>query len=231
MNWSERARGAAIVLSTGEERQDESLTAQLIRDIHEVFTTSDADALKTSDLLDGLYVIEESPWGDWYGKTLSAHGLSKLLKTYRIKTMPVWVDGKTVRGYKLDQFADAYSRVVSVRSVSGVRPEARSQAVPNAPNSPNASGTENNEICVECGLAPRVGGSLYCTAHGGRNKAEQFEHPGEALEALLDAFPDAAEAADNGPPWRTQSQGRFGVVQIRDVPDDGRSATGAKGAA
>ena len=45
--------------------------------------------MKTADLLDGLHRIEESPWGDWYGKPLTAHGLSRLLRTYRIKTMPV----------------------------------------------------------------------------------------------------------------------------------------------
>jgi hypothetical protein len=139
-NWSELARAAAIALSTGEERQDDSITATLIRDVVAVLETSSTEALKTSDLLEGLYAIEESPWGDWYGKTLSAHKLSALLKPYRIKTMPVWVDGQTVRGYKLDQFSDAYSRVVGVRSVSSVRSEARSHATPNAPNAPNASG-------------------------------------------------------------------------------------------
>ena len=39
----------------------------------------------------------------------------KLLKPYRIKTMPVWVDGQTVRGYKREQFADAWLRVLGVR--------------------------------------------------------------------------------------------------------------------
>ena len=34
MSWAERARAAAIALSTGEERQDDSITALLIRDIH-----------------------------------------------------------------------------------------------------------------------------------------------------------------------------------------------------
>ena len=28
---------------------------------------------------------------------------------YRIKTMPVYVEGKTVRGYKLEQFVDAFA--------------------------------------------------------------------------------------------------------------------------
>lgn len=154
MNWSVRARTAALELSAGEERQDDSLTAQLIRDIHDAFDGT--EALKTADLLTRLFEIEESPWGDWYGKTLSAHGLSKLLKPYRIKTMPVYAEGKTVRGYKLEQFSDAFARV-SVRSVRSVRSESRSHAGPNASNASNASGGDQGQN----GRHPRPGDPGY----------------------------------------------------------------------
>lgn len=52
--------------------------------------------------------------------------------------MPVWVDGKTVRGYKAEQFADAFAQL-GVRSVRDVRSESTSDAAPNAPNAPNAN--------------------------------------------------------------------------------------------
>jgi Protein of unknown function (DUF3631) len=58
--WPERARRAAVALSGGEERDDDSVTAQLIRDIHTVFARKGGH-LKTSDLLEGLHEIEESP--------------------------------------------------------------------------------------------------------------------------------------------------------------------------
>ncbi|MDQ3672709.1 MAG: DUF3631 domain-containing protein, partial [Actinomycetota bacterium] len=150
------ARAAALALSSGEEREDDSVTAQLIRDISVVFSADEDAPLKTGDLLEGLHSIEESPWGDWYGKALSPHGLSRLLKPYRIKTMPVWADGKTVRGYKVEQFSDAFAQL-SVRSVSSVRSEARSHAAPNAPNAPNASTRGDGENgrrlldCIVCG--------------------------------------------------------------------------------
>jgi Protein of unknown function (DUF3631) len=80
---------------------------------------------------------EESPWGDWYGKGLSAHGLSRLLKPYRIKTMPVRVGGETTRGYKVEQFADAFARAVSVTGVTGVTSNGASQAGRNARNARN----------------------------------------------------------------------------------------------
>lgn len=154
MNWAGLARAAALALSSGEEREDDSVTAQLIRDVSVVFSAEIDAPLKTGALLEGLHSIEESPWGDWYGKALSPHGLSRLLKPYRIKTMPVWADGKTVRGYKVEQFADAFAQL-GVRSVRSVRDEARSHAAPNAPNAPNASGSEDAERhsleCLTCG--------------------------------------------------------------------------------
>jgi Protein of unknown function (DUF3631) len=133
MTWAEIARAAALSLSTGEEREDDSTTARLIRDIHSIFSANGHDRMRTADLLGELYRIEESPWGDWYGKLLSAHGLSRLLKAYRIRTMPVWSDGQTVKGYKVEQFADAFAQL-GLGGVRRVRSESPSQAAPNPPN-------------------------------------------------------------------------------------------------
>jgi Protein of unknown function (DUF3631) len=137
-NWPRRAWQAALELSGSTGREDESLTALLLKDIHAVFSNGAGDHLKTADLIAHLAEIEESPWGDWYGKPISPQGVSKLLKPHRIKTMPVWIDGKTARGYKAEQFADAFHRVLGVRSVRDVRSEAASDAAPNTPNAPNA---------------------------------------------------------------------------------------------
>jgi hypothetical protein len=136
-DWPARAHDAAVALSSGEEREDDSITVQLLRDIHAVLGSEGDDRLRTADLLDQLHAIEESPWSEWHGKPLAAHGLSKLLRPYRIRTMPVWSDGKTVKGYKAEQFADAWFRVLGVRWVRAVRAKTASQAAPNSPNSPN----------------------------------------------------------------------------------------------
>lgn len=166
MSWSESARTSAIALMTGEERQDDSVTATLIRDISDVFDASGHDRMRTADLLAQLYEIEESPWGDWYGKPLSAHGLSRLLKAYRVRTMPVWADGKTVKGYKVEQFEDAFAQL-GVRRVRTVRSESRSQAAPNPPNPPNPKGREMGEDDVECLLC----GTSYDIAEHGSDEA------------------------------------------------------------
>jgi hypothetical protein len=136
-DWPEKARRAAIALSSGDEREDESLTATLLRDIHGFFSSNGNDRVRTADLLAYLHAVEESPWGDWYGKGLSAHGLSRLLRPYRIKTMPVRVGGETARGYKVEQFADAFTRALSVTGVTGATSNTSSQAGRNARNAGN----------------------------------------------------------------------------------------------
>ena len=99
-----RNRGPGWLVETSESRRRQPLDRRRARgridhrpasrDLHAFFTANGHDRARTSDVLDYLHAIEESPWGDWYGKPLSAHGLSRLLRTHRIKTMPVWVDGE-----------------------------------------------------------------------------------------------------------------------------------------
>jgi hypothetical protein len=82
--------------------------------------------------------VSEALGNEWYGKPLSAHGLSRLLKPYRIKTMPVKVEGDAVRGYKVEQFADAFARALSVTGVTSVTSQSASQRGGNASNASNA---------------------------------------------------------------------------------------------
>lgn len=141
-DWQARARAAALALSTGDERDDDSITTAVLRDIHTFFSGSGQDRVRTGDLLAYLHGIEENPWGDWYGRPLSAHSLSRLLRPYRIKTLPVRVEGETVRGYKAEQFADAFARALTVTGVTGVTPQSASQNGSNASNARNAYPSE-----------------------------------------------------------------------------------------
>jgi hypothetical protein len=65
--WPTQARASAVGLSTGDEREDDSLTARLLSDIHDVFEKCGHGRLRTADLLEALYVVEESPWGTGTG--------------------------------------------------------------------------------------------------------------------------------------------------------------------
>jgi 5S rRNA maturation endonuclease (ribonuclease M5) len=134
--WPQRARTAAVALSSGEAREDESLGARLLADIQAVFGENGTVRYRTADLIEELAKIEESPWGDWYGKTISPQALGKLLKPYRIKTMPVWVDGEKCRGYKAEQFEEAWARVLGGRGGRGGRRGSNSDAPPTTPTTP-----------------------------------------------------------------------------------------------
>jgi hypothetical protein len=176
-DWPDRARAAALELSGNGEREDDSMTARLLNDIFSVFENGAGDRLRTADLIAHLAEIEESPWGDWYGKTISPQGLSKLLRPHRIKTMPVKVEGETVRGYKREQFAEAFHRVLGVTRVTSVTSKSPSQGKGNAGNAGNAlcAGDDEN------GRTPSFGDDNYleyvATVH--RNG---YITTGEALE-------------------------------------------------
>jgi hypothetical protein len=70
--WPARARAAAVAISTGEEREDDSLGVLLLSDIRDVFESNGTTRYPTADLIAELAKIEESPWGDWFGKQVSA---------------------------------------------------------------------------------------------------------------------------------------------------------------
>jgi hypothetical protein len=144
-DWPGRAIRAAVALSSDAEREDDSPSMLLLKDIHEVFSANGAQRYKTADLIAELSKIEESPWGDYYGKPISSQGLSKLLRPYRIRTMPVWVDGATVKGYKAEQFREAWLRVLGVREVRRVRSGPSIGAALNPPNPPNPDHTSDSE--------------------------------------------------------------------------------------
>ena len=57
-----------------------------------------------------LIFLEESPWGDLRGKSLTALGLSKRLRQYRVKPETHRFGERTVRGYLRSDFVEAWDR-------------------------------------------------------------------------------------------------------------------------
>jgi hypothetical protein len=144
-DWPERARRSAVALSGPEAKADaeESKTALLLRDIRIVFETSEEERIRTADLIEHLSAIEESPWGDWFGKPISPQALSKLLRPYRIRTMPIWLEGAKAHGYKREQFEDAWLRVLGGRDGRDGRSGLAPDLAPTAPTVPTVQGGES----------------------------------------------------------------------------------------
>lgn len=72
--------------------------------------------------------MEEAPWGDWYGKPLSARTLGKLLHPFEIKSRTVrFSDGSTAKGLLRSQFEDAWKRYLGPKTSHGhngsIKPE------------------------------------------------------------------------------------------------------------
>jgi hypothetical protein len=164
-DWPQRARHAALTLSGNGARDDDSLTARLLADIHAVFQDSGESRYRTADLIEKLSEIEESPWGDWRGKPITAHALSRLLKPFGIRTQTVRTDGVVVRGYKREQFADAFHRVLGVTSVTSVTSGLAPSAGSNAGNACNASGTNGRRPLLGDPGYPMLLDRAYAEGH------------------------------------------------------------------
>jgi Protein of unknown function (DUF3631) len=113
--WSERARRAALALSGGEAREDDSFGIKLLADCKRVFDSQSVDRIATTDLIDALAADEEAPWADWYGTGhIKPRSLAKLLRRYKILSGSVrFTEEMTLKGYKRDQFEDAWRRYLA----------------------------------------------------------------------------------------------------------------------
>lgn len=105
--WPQRARLAAVALTSGDDDQV-SVGIRLLGDIREAF--GDGSYLQTAELLRRLHDLEDAPWAEWYGKPLTARGLAKLLEPYRVSPTIKRVAGDVSRGYFRSGFDDAFGR-------------------------------------------------------------------------------------------------------------------------
>lgn len=109
-DWPKRARYAAIALH-GLEEETPSVGAELLASIRDAFDNKRADRLPTAELLEALADDEEAPWAAWNrGKPMTPHQLSKRLSEFGIKPTTFRIGLKTPKGYKREQFGEAFKR-------------------------------------------------------------------------------------------------------------------------
>jgi hypothetical protein len=139
-SWPTMARMAAVALSS-EDEAPASVGMRLLADIREAF--GDLDHLTTAGLLDTLHGLDDAPWGDWYGKPLTARGLAKLLGPYRILPTRRRLGDANLRGYFHADFVDAWARYVPASApgtsgTSGTPGAPDPVPVPDVPDVPGA---------------------------------------------------------------------------------------------
>ncbi|ONM47170.1 DUF3631 domain-containing protein [Nocardia donostiensis] len=118
-DWPQMARRAAKAMVEEARADDEasSTNVQLLADIKDVFASMHVSFLKSAVLCDQLHQIEESPWKQF---ELTPSKLGHRLREYGIKTGHN--TAKTERGYRIEDFHDAFERYLSAsRPSEGVQ--------------------------------------------------------------------------------------------------------------
>lgn len=133
--WPRLARLAAKVMveEAGADDEASSSNVQLLSDIKDVFASMHVSFLKSAVLCDQLHQIEESPWKQF---DMNPSKLGHRLREYGIKTGHN--TAKTARGYRIEDFHDAFERYLSAHMTSeGV------QSRPNGPDQQEQADTLN----------------------------------------------------------------------------------------
>jgi hypothetical protein len=116
-DWPKRARDAATVLSGGDAASEER-SIELLADIRAAFTLRAKDELTTKVFIAELRADEERPWATYNkGKPISDRQVARLLKPFGIISETVHPPGEShAKGYKLERFADAFTRYLKPTS-------------------------------------------------------------------------------------------------------------------
>jgi len=110
-DWTEKVRRALINLFASDCAQDTSTGVALLSDIRMIFGEAKRDAIPSRELALNLAHLDGRPWADRSnGRGLSQNDLAKELKRFGIYPRAIRIAEKTPRGYRRDDFKDAWAR-------------------------------------------------------------------------------------------------------------------------
>ena len=160
--WTTRARNAALAVGTGGDDADRVPDqVQLLADIRAAFGTNNA-AVFTSDLLNKLNSLEESPWGGRNrGDGISSRDLADMLRPFRVRPKRIRIGEENARGYRYDQFERAFERHLALppgpgtSGTSGTTASHSHGDVPDVPDVPDpGKGGDTEDRTRQVGLDP-----------------------------------------------------------------------------
>ena len=213
-SWSKAAREAARALVEQSEEDDaDSTNVRLLSDIRDVFEAMvGVSFLKSSVLCDELRALADSPWSQY---DLNPSRLGRRLREYRIRTGHNTT--KTERGYRLDDFQDAFDRYLPASelaptvpvSVSTVSEGVRSR--PNSFDQQEASDTLKPTDTLKASAATKASHDKP-SSNGIRTPSDTFGHhadrkpvcdgcdraPAHAETGLCDLCTAKAKASNGG---------------------------------
>lgn len=107
-DWPHKARVSAVTLVRDAKAGTPSVGIRLLGDLRKVF--GESEHLPTTEILNALNNMDESPWGDIKGKPLDARNLAKFLARYDVKPRTVRTSTGTAKGYVRAELHDAWKR-------------------------------------------------------------------------------------------------------------------------
>ena len=122
--WPDRLRKVALGMADAALGNNTSTKVALLSDIRDIFTERAVDNIFSEVLVKALVEIEGSRWSEYRknGKPITQNGVAKLLDGFQINPGTVRQGSKTLKGYRLDQFSDAFTRYLADSGDAAVTP-------------------------------------------------------------------------------------------------------------
>jgi hypothetical protein len=109
--WLKLTIAAALALSAGRDSEPESNGLRLLADVRAVFDAEQTDRLTSQELATALAADADSPWADWFGRSVTPRAIARLLRPFGITPRTIRLDdGSTPKGYRREQFTNAWKR-------------------------------------------------------------------------------------------------------------------------
>jgi len=108
-DWLEQATQAALALSVSNKSL--STSVELLMAIRAIFACKEVYKLTTSELISELCDDEEGPWATYNrGRPITPRQLGIEFGKFQIKSRTTKFQGKSLKGYFLEDFTDAFAR-------------------------------------------------------------------------------------------------------------------------
>lgn len=113
-DWPTSARNAALELSSSRAGESDTLRGMMLADIRELFLAKRLEQLKSEMLVGSLNTMIDRPWPNFdRGRPLTAAGLARMLKPYKIYPSTIRFGGETAKGYRVADFRDTFDRYLT----------------------------------------------------------------------------------------------------------------------
>lgn len=145
--WLQIGTTAALKVSGGESAS-QTIGAELLSDIQEIFEGKQVDRITTEELLKALCADDEKPWATYSrGLKITPRQLANKLKAYGIHSKTIRIGFDTAKGYVREQLNDAFIRYAapSPENISHTSQTATSAALA-VTDSPARCGYETGRV-------------------------------------------------------------------------------------